>query len=71
MLDKVRAIVQASQTETLPPLTVARLLMQALEVPDLDDVLALITDDESNFVPLDVLDAHVRQRITDRGGLVR
>ena len=71
MLDKVRAIVQASQTETLPPLTVARLLMQALEVPDLDDVLALITDDEGNFVPLDVLDAHVRQRIADRGGLVR
>ena len=68
MLDKVRAIVQASQTMTIPPLTIARLLMQALEVPDLDDVLALITDEDTgSFIPLDILEDRVRRRLADRG----
>ena len=67
MLDKVRAIVQAAQTETVPPLTIARLLMQALEVPDADDILAMITDDNGDFIPLDMIEERVRTRLGDRG----
>ena len=66
-LAKVQAIVAAAGTETIPHLTIARLLMEALEVPNLDDVLALITDDDGNFVPLDVLEQQVRDRLADRG----
>ena len=36
-------------------------------MPNLDDVLALITDDDGNFVPLDVLEQQVRDRLADRG----
>ena len=69
MLDKVRAIVQASQTMTIPPLTIARLLMQALEVPDVDDILAMITDDTGDFIPLDMLEQRARSRAGDRGDM--
>ena len=65
--DKVTAIVKASQTMTIPPLTIARLLMQALEVPDVDDILAMITDDTGDFIPLDMLEQRVRGRLADRG----
>ena len=65
--DKVTAIVKASQTMTIPPLTIARLLMQALEVPDVDDILAMVTDDNGDFIPLDMLEQRVRGRLADRG----
>ena len=65
--DKVTAIVKASQTMTIPPLTIARLLMQALEVPDVDDILAMITDDNGDFIPLDMLEQRARTRAGDRG----
>ena len=67
-LDKVKAIVSAAQAEVIPPLVVARLLMDALQVPDVDDVLALITDEDTgSFIPLDILEDRVRQRLADRG----
>ena len=68
MLQTVQAIVQAAQTETLPPLTVLRLLLTALEVPDMDEVLEMVTDEDTGqFVPLDILDQRVRDRLADRG----
>lgn len=66
-IDKVKAIVAADQTEKLPPLTVARLLLEALGVPNLDEVLAQVTDDEGHFIPLDVGAQKVRDRLADRG----
>ena len=69
--DKVTAIVKAQQTETVPPLVIARALMQALEIPDVDEVLTLITDEDTGlFIPLDMLEQHVRERVAERGGLV-
>lgn len=67
LLDRVRAIVAASQTETVPPLVTLRLLLQALEVSDMDEVLDMVTDDNGEFIPLDVLDQRVRARLGDRG----
>lgn len=47
----VQSIVAANTTGILPPLVIARALLKALLVPDIDDVLRTITDDEGNFVP--------------------
>ncbi len=58
----VKAIVQAQQTDVLPPLIVLRLLLKALDVPNPDEVLDEMTDDDGNFVPLDITDAAVRDR---------
>ena len=46
----VDAIVQADATEILPELTIARLILMALGVEDIDEVLKEITDEEGNFV---------------------
>lgn len=46
----VKAIVEADGTSKLPPLTVARLLLQALAVDDIDEILETLTDDEGNWV---------------------
>lgn len=46
----VKAIAIADQTDKLPPLVVARLLLQALGVDDPDEVLADLVDDQGNFV---------------------
>lgn len=56
----VKAIVLAQQTDVLPPLIVLRLLLKALDVPDPDEVLDSVTDDQGNFVPLDVTDTAAR-----------
>ena len=69
LLDKVRAIQIADQSETIPPLVVARMFLEALRVEHADEVLDQITDDNGNFLPLDLLDAAVRQRVADRGGI--
>lgn len=66
---RVKAIAAAAQTETVPPLVTLRLLLQALDVPDLDDVLKLVTDDRGDFIPLDVMEQRVRGRLADRGGM--
>lgn len=50
----VKAIVAADQTEKMPPLVTARLLLEALGVRNVDEILAMLTDDEGNFVAPDV-----------------
>ena len=67
-LDLVRAITLAQQSETIPPLTIARLLLQALDVPDMDEVLDMVTDpDTGDFLPLDLAEQRLRARLADRG----
>ncbi|MDF5758601.1 hypothetical protein [Spongiactinospora sp. TRM90649] len=47
----VKAIVAADQTTYLPPLVVARLLLEALGVTDVDQILDTLTDEAGEFVP--------------------
>jgi hypothetical protein len=49
----VDAIVAADGTGKVPPLTIARLILQALGVDDIDDVLEEITDADGNFIDPD------------------
>lgn len=65
--DAVEAIAAADSLQKLPPLVIVRMLLKALKVPDADEVLDLVTDDNGDFVPLDVADARVRDRARDRG----
>jgi len=46
----ISAVVQADGTQTIPKLEVARLLLNALGVKDVDEVLDEITDDDGNFI---------------------
>jgi hypothetical protein len=46
----VKAIALADQTEKLPPLVVARLLLQALGVAEPDEILDELTDEDGNFI---------------------
>lgn len=46
----VDAIVAADGTNKVPPLTIARLILQALGVDDIDAVLDEITDADGNFI---------------------
>lgn len=47
----VDAIVAADGTDRLPPLVIAKLLLQALGVDDVDDVLDQVTDGNGDFLP--------------------
>jgi hypothetical protein len=47
----VAAVVAADTTQTLPPLVVARLLLQTLGVDDVDEILDDMTDDDGNYIP--------------------
>lgn len=49
----VEGIVAADTTGTLPKLTVARLLLSALGVPNVDEILAELTDETGAFVSPD------------------
>ena len=52
LAELMAAIERADGMELLPPLTLARLVLLALEVDDVDDVLAQITDPETGeFTP--------------------
>jgi len=51
MRDRVAAIVEAASSYTLPHLTIARELLKALKVPNIDEVMDLITDNAGNFLP--------------------
>ena len=42
-------------------------LCEALRIPDMDEVLAIVTDDQGNFIPLDIIEQRVRDRLSDRG----
>lgn len=48
--DAVAAIKDADSTGKLPPLVIARLLLTALSVDDIDDVLAELTDENGDFI---------------------
>ena len=48
--EAVTAIRDADSTGKLPPLVIARLLLTALGVEDIDEVLDDITDDDGNFI---------------------
>ncbi|MBN6054528.1 hypothetical protein JYK22_21480, partial [Nonomuraea sp. RK-328] len=47
----IDSIVKADATGYLPPLTVVRLLLEALGVRDVDSILDSLTDEEGNFRP--------------------
>ena len=64
----VKAILDAQQTLTVPPLVVLRMLLKALDVDDTDEILDQVTDDQGRFIPLDVLEDEVRRQVEDRGG---
>jgi len=64
----VKAIVEAQSTMVLDDLTILRLLLKALEVEDADEILTAATDDQGQFIPLDVRDMAARQKAEDRGG---
>lgn len=49
----VKAIVEADSTDKVPPLTIARLLLIALGVKDVDDILEDLTDDDGNWIDPD------------------
>lgn len=64
----VKAVVEADGTDKLPPLTVARLLLVALDVEDVDEVLAELVDDDGNFVyPDDAAAARSQQNAIAAG----
>lgn len=67
MLDRIKAIQAVGQSQTLPPREELRLYLAALDVRDADDILDMVTDEDGNFIPLDILDQHVRARLADRG----
>jgi hypothetical protein len=64
----VKAIVAADQTTYLPPLVVARLLLQALGVTDVDQILDDLTGKDGEFMPPSTSrrDAAVGQALVDR-----
>ena len=63
----VKSITLADQTEKMPPKLTFRLLATALGVEDVDELIEELTDDDGNWIPLDVPDQQVRSRMADRG----
>ena len=59
----VEAIVKADSTTRIPPLVTARLLLQALNVKDVDGILATLTDDNGNYIDPNM---HAGQVAVDR-----
>jgi hypothetical protein len=45
----INAIAAADETRKVPPLTIAKLLLQALGVTDADEILETLVDDEGNW----------------------
>lgn len=46
----VEAIVKADSTQKMPPLETLRLLLQALQVKDADEIIESVTDADGNFI---------------------
>lgn len=63
----VAAIVNADSTQRLPAETVARLLLQALGVDDVDDLIEDMLDDHGNFVDPAMNAAHAAITRNQRG----
>src|SRR5690606_41793506 len=47
---QVSAVVQAADTGTMPPGLVLRLLLSALQVPDIDGIMRRMVDESGRFV---------------------
>lgn len=47
----IAAIVDADGTAKIPPLVIARLLLEAMGVDDVDEILAEMTDENGDFIP--------------------
>lgn len=62
----VKAIAAADQTEKLPPLVIARLLLAAFGVDDIDELIGSLTDDQGNWIGPD-LGQVAAQRAADQG----
>jgi len=64
----LEAIVKADSTGKLPPLTVARLILELLGVRDIDELLAELVDDQGNWVdPADAAAARAQQNAVLHG----
>lgn len=50
MTKVVQAVVQASTTQTLPPEQIARLLLTALGVRNIDTIIEMMVDDDGKFI---------------------
>lgn len=50
----VQAIVQADQTGKIPPLVIARMLLEVLGESDVDEILQELVDDQGNFLSPDI-----------------
>lgn len=61
----VKAITEAQQTQTVPPLVILRLLLKALEVEDADEILDQVTTTDGDFIPLDIIEDRVRRELED------
>ena len=59
----VKAVVEAQQTQTVPPLVILRLLLKALEVDDADEILDQVTTEAGDFIPLDIIEDRVRREL--------
>jgi hypothetical protein len=72
MKDLIEAITAADGVQKLPPLTIAKLLLQALGVKDADEILDTLVDDQGNWVdPYADAEATAAQAAVDklrRGG---
>lgn len=62
----VDAIVKADGTLRIPPIVVARLLLEALGVRDVDDILQTLTDDAGRWLPPDGSGGGVGKALIDR-----
>ena len=67
-LDRVKAIQAAGASQLLPPLTELQMYLDALGVEDIEEVLDQVRDDHGDYVPPDVRDSQVRDRLTRAGG---
>ena len=63
----ISSIKTADDTRKLPPLTIARLLLQALGVKDVDEVLEELTDADGNFIDPEITAGLAAMRRHDRG----
>jgi hypothetical protein len=68
--DQIEAIAKAHDTQLMPPLVVLRLLLLALEVENIDEVLADMTDADGQFIaPTDMLAAAQQQAAVAAGNV--
>lgn len=62
------AITKADSTDKVPPLLVFKMIAAAFNIEDVDEWIDKQTDDQGNWIPLDVADEQARGRQADQGG---